>query len=353
MNRCTNIAVSCVGGALIYDLLRAMRATADLDPYIVGLDASPEAPGRMLVDAFRAVPSAESEPETWRSSIADICAQYDLNALILLSEPETSAIAPCHRDLSERGVAISCDPHTAAITNDKLTFLRSLRDAGVSVCDFAEVSGDIRSACEQLGYPRRRVVIKSRNGRGSRNIFVVDQAERAWRPFLDGRLCGTGSLDAVREIVSSRGISNLYAVPFLEGDTFDVDCIARDGAVIDIACRKRQFRNHFTPMSVGHVICMDRAIISYVSSIVAALGFSRALDFDIIMTRDGPVVIDAGARLSGSTGMSFYAGKNMPGQLLRLLHDLPVMPQPIEDGCVFRPFLTQARIAADKQHELL
>ncbi len=46
------VCVTCVGGRLIYDIARAIRDVDDFVVKIVGVDADPEAHGRLLCDVF-------------------------------------------------------------------------------------------------------------------------------------------------------------------------------------------------------------------------------------------------------------------------------------------------------------
>ena len=47
-----NICITCVGGRLIYDIIRSIRDADDYKAHIIGVDANKNAHGRLLCDQF-------------------------------------------------------------------------------------------------------------------------------------------------------------------------------------------------------------------------------------------------------------------------------------------------------------
>ena len=73
----------------------------------------------------------------------------------------------------------------------------------------------------------------------------------------------------------------------------------------------------------------------------------------MIVQNDGvPFVIDGACRFSGSVGVSFGAGVNMPAQLIRMMYGLERNNEVLEDGVAFRPFVTMASIQPAFKNEL-
>ena len=54
-----NICITCVGGRLIYDIIRSIRDADDYQAHIIGVDSNKNAHGRLLCDQFYLVPDAE------------------------------------------------------------------------------------------------------------------------------------------------------------------------------------------------------------------------------------------------------------------------------------------------------
>ena len=64
-----------------------------------------------------------------------------------------------------------------------------------------------------------------------------------------------------------------------------------------------------------------------------------AADFDIIIeqTLGIPILLDAGARFSGSVGGTYVAGSNFLTQLIRSKMGWPLEDMQIRNNCVLRP----------------
>jgi biotin carboxylase len=353
------VCVTCVGGRLIYDIVRALRDVDDFIIKIVGVDADPDAHGRLLCDAFEILPMAEHDPEGWLKGFARICSDHGVNALIPLSEGE-SRLAAQHRDaLLKTGVRSSVSEWpTVSVMTDKLLMLQRLVDRGVDAGGFEAVDSEaeITTALTKLGYPDKKVVLKPRQGRGSRGVLICDPSYAEFEQLLPDRFCGIGSHDALLRVMAAEGdgFDDYLAVPFYGGPVSDVDCIAQKGTLLQTAVRLRQLKNPLWPTSTGHKIHMDPRVIEHARALCAVFDIDGAGDFDIVIDDEGkPKLLDAGARFSGSVGGSYTAGANFPAQLLRSMMGLPLQPFQIDDGCVLRPYITMARIPAANEDDLL
>lgn len=353
------ICVTCVGGILIYDTMKGLRSAEDLNAWILGIDADGDAHGRLLCDAFAIVPNASRDGPAWFSAIRDLLVRERIDALLILSDAESRLVAPRREELRSLGIVTSVSSAaTVERVTDKLALLTHLSQQGIDVGDFVAVDDreGMHHAAVELGFPARRVVVKPRNASGSRGVMILDQAERSFRALLPRRFCGTGDIAAVEAAMTAQGVSfaGMIAVPYYDGPIFDVDCISRDGEMIDACARLRQLRNPLSPTSTGHKIVLDERVIEYADRLARALPIDGAGDFDIILT-DGnrPIVIDAGARFSGSIGGSVTAGANFPAQLIRVLLGRPTQPLQPQNGLAIRPYVTMAAIPANNADQIL
>ncbi|MDO8435351.1 MAG: ATP-grasp domain-containing protein [bacterium] len=337
------IGMTCVGGHYIYDIIRAFRDADDFSVRIVGIDANPDAFGRLLVDRFEIVPFAERSEEEYIARIGEICETHHLDALIFGSESETRVAARHRASLERHGARITTLRNTeVAIMIDKLHCFEFLRDHGVDVGPFLAVSSisEVPDALAALGYPNVPVVLKPRTSTGSRGILIVDAREQAFRDLLVERLCGIGSWDAIKATIEARGASvdNYLAMPYYGGQVYDVDCLGKEGEAVLIVPRLRQYQNPLSPVNEGCQVAMQPAILEFVTALCRAFGVHGACDFDIALDTTGqPRLLDASCRMSGSVGAAYAAGANIPAQLVRVLLTLPLRQYTPRDGAVIRP----------------
>lgn len=354
-----NVAVTCVGGRLIYDIIRALRDAMDYTVTVIGIDADPAAAGRLLCDHFAVLPMAEADSEGWLAGIRQLRTSVGLQGLICLSDQE-ARLASLHRDaLMADGIVTSVGPwHTVEAMTDKLLLLERLAAGGIDTGEFMAVTSiqEITAALRALGYPDRRIVLKPRRGRGSRGVLVFDPDVSEFRYFLPDRFCGTGNRDQVLAEMEKKQVEldEWVAVPYWDGAVFDVECLVQDGQMINVAARRRQLRNPFWPTSTGHIVDMDIRVIDYATSICRVLGVEAAADFDIVLRPDGrPAPFDASARFSGSVGGSYTAGVNFLAQLVRVMFRLPPAQYQMRNLTPLRPFITMAAIPDANQDDLL
>ena len=88
-----NICITCVGGRLIYDIIRSIRDADDYKANIIGVDANKDAHGRLLCDKFYLVPDSERQPTKWLQSILQRNTSDKINILLVFSEGETLIIS--------------------------------------------------------------------------------------------------------------------------------------------------------------------------------------------------------------------------------------------------------------------
>lgn len=344
------ICVTCVGGILIYDFIKALRDASDYDVHVFGVDSDPEAHGRLLCDSFDTVPRADRDPAGWLERMSALIRINAIDGVICLSDKEAKIAAENHALWSKLGVEMSVGPkQTAEIMTDKLHLLSALAEGGLDTGRFLPVNSvaEVRTVVEQLGYPGTKVVVKPRRESGSRGVLVCDASRDAFTRFLDNRLCGAGRLEQVIEVARANGMTfeDCIAVPYWDGPVFDVECLVQNGKVVQTVARRRQLRNIYSPTSTGHIVDMNPAVVGYAHRMCEILGVERAADFDIVLRPDGkPAPFDASPRFSGSVGGGYYAGVNIISQLVRVMFALPLASFAVRNGVPLRPFRTLTAI---------
>ncbi len=353
------ICVTCVGGILIYDFIKALRDAADYDVHVFGIDSDLVAHGRLLCDSFDVVPRADRDPAGWLVRMSELIKVNGIDGVICLSDKEAKIAAENHALWRDLGVEMSVGPkRTAEIMTDKLHLLTTLAEGGLDTGGFLAVNSgaEAKSAVEQLGYPGTQVVLKPRRESGSRGVLVCDAGRDSFVRFLDNRLCGAGRLEHVIDVAQANSMTfeDCIAVPYWDGPVFDVECLVQRGVVIQTVARRRQLRNIYSPTSTGHIVDMNPDVVRYAHRMCEILGVERAADFDIVLRPDGkPTPFDASPRFSGSVGGGYYAGVNIISQLVRVMFGLPLAAFSIRNGVPLRPFRTLTAIPEANSEILL
>ena len=353
------ICITCVGGRLIYDIIKALRDANDYDIKIIGIDSDKNASGRLLCDVFYIVPHSETDPDGWLKGIYDLSKNENINGLITFSEGESRLVGENKVFFKKLNIKVTVTSNNIVkILTDKLLMLTYLSKKGLDVGSFYEVNKveDFMPIAKKLGYPDNKVVFKPRFGRGSRGVLIADVKQKVFNQLLPERFCGSGTIKAIQSRCIDREImiSDYIAMPYYGGNVWDVDVLSKQGKVVNVAARVRQLKNPLWPTSTGHKASADKRIIVYASKISNLFKIHGPSDYDIVIDDDGkPKVLDAAARFSGSVGVSYIAGVNMMSQLLRVMFDMPLKEFNIKSGMVLRPYITMAPILEKNENDFL
>ncbi len=352
------VLLTCVGGRLIYDIINSIRSSNDYSIKLIGIDTNKESSGRLLCDNFEVVPSVEKNEKLWLSEILKLHKKYRFDLLMSLSEGECLCVAKNINLFKKNKIKVTvADLEFVKLTTDKLKLMKVLKKNGLNTGEFLKVDSfiDAKKALIKLGYPNKKVIFKPRNSRGSRGVLVVDNVKKEFVNLLKDRFCATANFEILKKELIKRdlNLNDYLAMPFYSNDISDVDCISKNGKLVDIVVRLRQLKNPLMPTSTGHIIKMDNRIIEYAKKVCKVLKINGPCDFDIVIDYFGkPILLDAGSRFSGSVGCSFNAGYNIVSQLVRFYFGIPFKKFKLKNYAL-RPFITMIPIPESNSDELL
>ena len=324
MKKKIKILLTCVGGRLIFDIIKAVRQTDDYIPEIIGVDSNPDAIGKLLCDHFYTIENVEHNPKEWLKRIFEIFENHKFNLIFSLSEGECYCISKNINLFKSKKInATVADFRFVKLTTDKFKLMKLLKENNLNTGNFYKIDNfqDAERVLKNLDYPNQKVVFKPRDGRGSRGVLICDSNKKKFKSLLENRFCGTGNFQSIKKELKKKKITfkNYLALPHYKNDISDIDCISVKGHVTDIVIRLRQLKNPLSPTSTGHMIKMDNKIIEYVKRICLILKIHGPCDFDIVKDDLGkPILLDAGSRFGGSVGCSAVSGYNIISQLIRL-----------------------------------
>ena len=353
------LILTCVGGRLIYDIIKALKDANDYSLTLIGIDQNKQAHGRLLCDKFYKVPNVEIEPKKWLKKILEICEKEKAKIIIPLSDGEAKVIAKNYKLFSSKKILTSAkDIRFINLISNKFDMMSFLKKKNINVGSFVEIDSldDIKYYANNFGYPQKKLVLKPKFGRGSRGVIICDSNKKKFEDLLTDRFCGVGDIDSIKKklIQLKLSVKDYIMMPYYGNKIFDVDCIAKRGKLIEVAVRERQLKNPLMPTSTGHKIKMDKRIENYVKKLCGVFKVDGPADFDIVKDDKGkPILLDSGCRFSGSVGGSYNAGKNMLSQLLRFLLGIPFKEFKIRDGCVLRPYISMIEVPKKNEKDFL
>jgi carbamoyl-phosphate synthase large subunit len=310
------VLVTGAGGPAGVSVIVALKSAGHR---VVAGDASAEAVGLRLGDHRAVLPRADDPG--FAAALCAVAEQYGATAVIPTVAEELVALHALTPELSAAGLHHWLpDPVAVESCTDKWLFHQAARASGVPVPETALAS--------TAGVPGPWV-IKPRNGRGSRDVYLTDDEAEA-----------TSLLSRVPDaLVQQR----------LAGQEFTVDALVdRDGTLVAAAPRWR----HETKagISVRGETFASPAVVAGVAQLLGGLGLRGPANVQGFLDpspasawADGLAFMEVNPRFSGGLPLTLAAGCDVVGQYLRGILGLPLQP----DQLTFRPGVRMYRYFAE------
>jgi carbamoyl-phosphate synthase large subunit len=315
------VLVTGAGGPAAIAAMKSLRAepsvqliAADMDPWAAGLYLTGE---RTLVPAGAA-------PE-FTAVLLDRCRALGVDVVLPTVDAELQPLARAREEFAAAGVALLLAPAAALdIILDKLTL--ATHCAGVVQVPRTELFGP---SLDPAGwtYP---VVVKPRQGSGSRGVIIVDSA------------AALAALDRSPSLIVQE---------FLPGEEYSVDVLA-DAAGRVIASVPRLRARVDSGVSVGGRTVHDPEVERFGRAVAQATGVTYVANVQCRRDAGGvPALLEVNPRMPGTLGLTIASGVDMPRLALAALLGRPV-PESLDfcERAVVRfldeRFLDPAEIAA-------
>lgn len=254
---------------------------SDMDPSASGFEFSDDHIIASTYDIDATVRAAKEYRKNKRSIDGVICIAADV--------PLT--VATVAKELNLPGLPVE----TAELASDKLAMKECFASAGIQIPWYSQIEtvNDFKKIIKDRGFPLVIKPIDSRGARGVLRITSVNQAEWAFEHSL---YCSPTSKLMVEE--------------FLEGPQISTEAIIIDGVgyPIGFSDRNYEFIDRFSPYIIengggfpSHLDTDDQLAVSDIAIKAGlALGINNGIaKGDMVLTDDGPKVIEIAARLSG------------------------------------------------------
>jgi isopentenyl diphosphate isomerase/L-lactate dehydrogenase-like FMN-dependent dehydrogenase/biotin carboxylase len=261
----------------------AIRIAKEMGLKTIATDYNPDAPGLSLAD----VPVVMSTKDTEGTVRVARQYQHKIRGVITVGTDASLTVAAVAGALGLVGI------HYEAAENatHKLKMRKALREAGVSVPDFAGVwtIDEAKAAADRIGYP---VVMKPVDNMGARGVIRVDNVTAVENAYRHAKACSTSG--------------EVLVEGFMEGPELSIDALVYDGRIICTGIADRIIARPPYFIELGHTLpsaepeSLQEAAVELMRRAVTALGITfGAAKGDVKLTPSGPMIGECAARLSG------------------------------------------------------
>ncbi len=303
------VLITCVGGAVMPDLLIRLKQDPVIRPYIIGVDASREAYGRHFTDKFYTVPPGGHDRYVER--VSEIVALEKIDLVVPYSDQEAIQLSQHIETVKQAGAVLLTSSYRALeLMRDKAATYRTLERSGLSVPCYALAHNlqELIHALADYGHPDKNVIVKPVNGRGGRGMrLLVGKREKAAEWIGLGARENRHETPPSLENMESWFPGTLMVMPLLNAPAYDADVLRLNAGAQCVIVRRRN-NPAGIPFTGNHIV-FNLDLSNYCLKIAAALELDSLHDMDFMTDNEGnPCLLEVNPRPSGSLVAAHAAG---------------------------------------------
>ena len=187
MKKKYNILVTGCGGDIGQSIGKILRSHPMCNA-VIGTDIHDEHAGKFIFDKIIKVPNCRSDG--YRAAVSKILETYSIDVIIPIAEPELRYFTDINLGSDYFGVPIiMANEQSRKIGFDKYETSKFLKEAGLPY--------PITHVVEEWTQPFFPIILKSRNGSGSKSVFIVNELDefqfyaKRYPTFIAQELIGT------------------------------------------------------------------------------------------------------------------------------------------------------------------
>ena len=315
MGRKYNILVTAVGAIVGYGMVESLR-NSGYDVNIIGTDIFPDAVGQYFCDGFiQATPAADSDYIDFLKRTMD---EQDIDLVLFGIEQELLKVSRAGNDMDGYRERLAMNgPELTEICNDKWRTFCWLQENGLGEYAIAStIEGSFDEIAGKFGTP---FLLKPRDGRASKGIYSVDNAEdfgfyakKMGESFMAQRITGTKDREYTVGVFGD-GAGNVCAEIQMKRT------LSQEGAT--------------AKAQVVHIPEMRTAV----ERITAAAKPEGPCNYQFRIENGVPKLLEINPRVSASTSIRAKFGYNESAMCIEyyLEHRMPVQPE-IRNGRAMR-----------------
>lgn len=130
-----------------------------------------------------------------------------------------------------------------------------------------------------------------------------------------------------------KDINNPILQEYLLGDEYTCGTIVQNKEIISFISLRRKLEQGNTKIAIQE---FNEQIFNYIYQIVKKSNFFGPINFQLINTKKGPILLEVNPRFSGTSYSRFLFGLNEFDVLYRLINNLKQHPIKLKNGCIIK-----------------
>lgn len=313
------LLITTVGGLTSPDIIRAYKENKERNIRIIGVDPFRFATGSFFVDTFYVVPPSTEDEELFITAIEDIVIKEKVDVVVPCGNEDNLALSKHRERISAKIMAGEHDLLVQAY--DKGYVYKRLQEELPEHCPQFRIVQDYRSFIDALGsldFPRRKIVIKPRYGKGGRGVYIINDA-LSFESIFSTKPSQEYPCEFFKLILSQAGeFEELIVMEYLADPLYSVYSVCQNGTNHVSLTHIREWGN--ASQTFRGLVYHDEKLESIATNLIRILSLTYTNNMEFGTADDGRIVLfDLNPRIGASSGIDQDIGWNFPYLALKLL----------------------------------
>lgn len=308
------VMITAAGNVFMPGTTACLTQNGERKVRLIGVDMNDDPSLLQMCDAYYPVPRGDDPG--YIDALLAICEKEHVDVLLPIMSVELNALARNRAQFEAIGVKVSVSgAESLEIANDKRKLFDFLKQNGIPCADFRAVHSmeSFEAAVRELGYPDKRVCVKTTSGSGSRGFRIIDETRPRYEMYLHEKpnSCFIRLSEMEEILAEAEEFPELLVMEYLPGNEYTVDLLAEQGKVLYCCCRKSLGMDHGIMLN-SEVVRHDE-IESLCSLVAEKLKLDGNIGFDVLEREDGtPFLVECNPRITAGIPVFRLAGVNLP-----------------------------------------
>lgn len=307
------VLLTAAGSPSAPGLINCLKNNGERKVYVVGTDMKADATINQMCDVVRLVPVATAE--NYVDELLKVCEEEQINVLIPGISVELPKLQERKAEFESIGTKVSVsNGEGLLISNDKIALYEYLKEHGFKIPEFriAKSLEEFIKACESIGYPKKAICVKIKDGSGSRGIRLIDPSKSRFDIFVGEKPNSffTTYEDMVSILDEAKIFPELIVMDYLPGREYSVDLLADHGKTLYIVGRESNIINASIPEEA--TLAYNEEAYRLSEMIVESLKLDGNVDLDFKFDENGqPQLMEINPRLAATLSVIAAGGCNL------------------------------------------
>ncbi|MCE3046670.1 ATP-grasp domain-containing protein [Helicobacter kayseriensis] len=318
MNKLT-ILITTVGGLTSPDLIYALKNNGEREVELHGIDAFEWAVCRTMVNCFDVSPNSAEDERGFVDFIKNYIEKYHIDIIIPCGNEDNLVLAK-YKDQIKIPILVG-DYHHLISAYDKGAVYHSLQKhlpQHAPKFQIIKTLDDFYQALDFLDFPKNKIVIKPRFGRGGRGVYIIGN-QFNFDHFFHKKPENEVDIATIENILKQqKTFEELIVMEYLTPPFVSAYSLCHNGENLLTLEHIREWGS--ASQTYRGVVSYNEELEHLCSKVIEIFNLTYANNMELAYTQDGRLVLfDLNPRLGASSSIDTDLGFNFPYLAIKLL----------------------------------